>query len=363
MLRSARSRAEGQGTMEPVTRILLVDDEQRILEVFSLMLREAGYSVRTASHAEEALSAAAGDRFDVAVIDQFLGLARGLDLMQELSARDPDLAAVIMTANGTTDLAVEALKGGASDFITKPFLLGDLIKSIEFVQKKRELERQQRALFATLERKVEEKTEELRRIYLHVLASLAQAMEKKDTGTYGHSRRVSYHVRLIAAAMDLGVAEREDLKAAALLHDIGKIGITDFILGKNGPLSDGEMDVIKSHPRKGVEILKPLTQFERMLPSILNHHEQYDGSGYPDGIAGEAIPLHARIIAIADTYDAILSSRPYRAGTHHEAAIRELVACSGRQFDPSIVKAFVEADAHYRRIFCEAGHLPPAQAI
>src|SRR5574341_669985 len=308
MLRSARSRAEGQGTMEPVTRILLVDDEQRILEVFSLMLREAGYSVRTASHAEEALSAAAGDRFDVAVIDQFLGLARGLDLMQELSARDPDLAAVIMTANGTTDLAVEALKGGASDFITKPFLLGDLIKSIEFVQKKRELERQQRALFATLERKVEEKT-------------------------------------------------------AELLHDIGKIGITDFILGKNGPLSDGEMDVIKSHPRKGVEILKPLTQFERILPSILHHHEQYDGSGYPDGIAGEAIPLHARIIAIADTYDAILSSRPYRAGTHHEAAIRELVACSGRQFDPSIVKAFVEADAHYRRIFCEAGHLPPAQAI
>lgn len=337
--------------MEPVTRILLVDDEQRILEVFSFMLREKGYTVRTAAHAEEALRAVAREPFDIAFIDQFLGLARGLDLMRELSARIPGLSSVIMTANGTTDLAVEALKNGAADFITKPFLLGDLIRSIEFVSKKRELDRQKRQLLATLEQKVNEKTEELRRMYVRVLSSLAQAMEKKDIGTYGHSRRVSYNTRLIAAALDLDEAEREDLKTAALLHDIGKIGITDFILGKKGALAPSEMDIIRSHPQKGVEILRPLTQFKHILPSILHHHEQFDGSGYPAGIAGEAIPLHARIIAIGDTYDAILSSRPYRSGSNHEKAISELRKYAGVQFDPRIVHAFVEADARYRRLF------------
>lgn len=333
------------------TRILIVDDEQRILEVFSSMLNEEGYYVRTAARAVDALSAADREAFDIVFIDHFLGLTRGLDLMRELTKRHPDISPVIMTGNGTTDLAVYALKSGAADFITKPFLLGDLVRSVEFVNKKRDLDRQKRDLLATLERNVNEKSEELRRIYVHVLSSLAQAMEKKDIGTYGHSRRVSYHARLIAAAIDLNEKEREDLKTTALLHDIGKIGITDFILGKSGPLTDAEMDIIKSHPRKGVEILKPLKQFEHILPSILHHHEQYDGSGYPAGIAGESIPLHARIIAVADTYDAILSSRPYRSGSNHEKAISELRKYAGVQFDPRIVKAFVEADAHYCRLF------------
>lgn len=347
----------GQGT-----RILIVDDEQRILEVFSLMLSEEGYHVRTAVRAEDALTAADRETFDIVFIDHFLGLTLGTDLMRELSKRHPCISPVIMTANGTTDLAVDALKNGAADFITKPFLAGDLVRSIEFVNKKRELDRQKRDLLATLEQRVNEKTEELRRIYAHVLSSLAQAMEKKDIGTYGHSRRVSYHTRLIAAALDLGETEREDLKTTALLHDIGKIGITDFILGKSGPLTPAEVDIIKSHPRKGVEILKPLRQFEHILPCILHHHEQYDGSGYPAGIAGEAIPLHARIIAVADTYDAILSSRPYRSGSNHEAAISELRKYAGVQFDPRIVKAFVEADAHYCRLFGPSHPLSPIEA-
>ncbi len=343
------------------TRILFVDDEQRILDSFSMLLADEGYSVKTALRADDALRQLTADRFDIVILDQFLGPARGLDLMQRMARQVPDLSYVIITANGNADLAVEALKSGASDFISKPFLAADLIKSIEYVKAKRDLERQKRDWLTSLERAVNEKTDELKQVYTHVLSSLAQAMEKRDVGTYGHSRRVSYHSRLIAAALDLGEKERGDLKTAALLHDIGKIGISDFILGKQGALNDEEREVIKNHPQKGYEILRPLRQFEPILPAILHHHEHYDGSGYPSGLAGEQIPLYARIIAVADTYDAILTTRPYRTGADHEAAVQELLRFSGRQFDPHIVTAFVKTDRAYRTIVKDARGYSPAR--
>ncbi len=337
--------------MTETARILFVDDEPRILEVFTMMLTDAGYFVSGAARADEALQLVSHNTYDVVFLDQFLGPSRGLDLMQSMADLRSDLSFVIMTANASTDLAVQSLKTGASDFISKPFLLTDLVRSIEYVQKKRDLEREKKEWLKGLELAVNEKTEELNRVYTRVLSSLAQAMEQRDKGTYGHSRRVSYHARLIAAALDLGEADRDDLKTAALLHDIGKIGITDFILGKEGPLTDAERDIIKVHPQKGVEILKPLKHFERILPAILHHHENFDGSGYPEGKAGEQIPRAARIIAVADTYDAILSTRPYRSAADHDSAIAELLANSGTQFDPEIVKVFVETDAKYRNLF------------
>ncbi len=334
--------------MPDLVRILIVDDEKNILEPFSMMLTDQGYHVRTASRAEEAVRLVAGEKFEVAFLDHFLGPSRGLELMKELSGVDPDLSFVLMTANGSTDLAVDALKRGASDFISKPFFIADMIKSIEYVNKKRALEKEKRELLAMLKRTVDEKTEELNRAHISVLSTLAQAMEKRDTGTYGHSKRVDYYSRLIAAALGLSDKERAELKTAAMLHDIGKIGITDFILGKEGRLNQREKDLVKTHPQKGVEILRPLKQLEHILPSILHHHEHFDGTGYPAGLAGENIPLYARIISVADTYDAILSTRPYRKGAAHEHAMRELQDFAGRQFDPEIVRAFVEADSRYQ---------------
>jgi putative nucleotidyltransferase with HDIG domain len=334
--------------------ILFVDDEQRLVDVFSMLLADAGYAIKTASCEGDALRLMETDRFDIVFLDQCLGPTRGIDLMRRMAEADAGPSYVIITGNGSTDLAVEALKSGALDFVTKPFLVTDLIKSIEYVKKQRELERRRREWLVNLEHEVGNKTDELKQVYTHVLASLAQALEKRDSGTSGHSRRVSYNVRLIAAALGLGEKDRTDLKTAALLHDIGKIGITDFILGKEGPLTDEERAIIREHPQKGVEILQPLKQYEHILPSILHHHENYDGSGYPAGIAGERIPLHARIIAVADTYDAILSSRPYRSAAGHDQAIAELIAYSGRQFDPEIVNAFVRTDAQYRRILAHS---------
>lgn len=333
------------------TRILIVDDEKRILELFKPLLEDFGYYVRTASSPDDALRLIGEDSFHISFVDQYLGPMKGLELIGKMKVMDPELYCVIMTACGSTDLAVESLKNGASDFLSKPFFINDFIKSIKYVNNKRALDREKSELISSLELKANEKEEELKKMYFSVLYSLTQAMEQKDMGTYGHSKRVSYYTSLIAAAIDLGERDRERLKTASLLHDIGKIGITDFILGKNGRLSVQEMQEVKKHPLKGVEILKPLKQFGPILPTILHHHENYDGSGYPDGLAGEDIPFLARIIAVTDTYDAILSNRPYRAAGTHESALQELKKFSGRQFDPSIVEAFVYAEKKHGMMF------------
>jgi putative nucleotidyltransferase with HDIG domain len=352
----------GKTKMAPETRILLVDDEPHILEVFSAMLRDKGYPTRTASHAEEALRLVAVERFDIAFIDHVLGPVRGLDLIPRMAELRPDLSHVLITGNGNVELAVQALKSGASDYVSKPFLLADLTRSIDYVNKKREQERRRRELLESLEHNVRERTEELKNVYFPVLSSLAHAMETRDRGTYGHSRRVSHNSELIAAALGLDPEERDNLKAAALLHDIGKIGTSDFILGKKGALTEEEKKIVRGHPQQGVEILRPLAgafkQLGSILPAILHHHENFDGSGYPSGLAGEAIPLLARIITVADTYDAILSDRPYRCSQGHDQAMAELVHCAGSQFDPKIVDVYVKKAADGRQLFCTPESFP-----
>ncbi len=336
-------------------RILLVDDEKRILDSFAPLLRDLGYHVQTAATSDEALASACSERFDIVFIDQFLGADRGLELLPRLSAVCPDQHYVIITGNGSTDLAVEALKYGASDFISKPFFVNDLVKSIDYVSKKMELRRQRKELFQLIEEELRQKQDQLRNISFPVLSSLTQAMEMRDPATYAHGMRVMHYSRLIAAALDLGKEDSDKLKVAAMLHDIGKIGTSDFILGKPGPLTRDEIAIVRNHPRKGVAILTPLSrslpQFEGILPAILHHHESYDGSGYPDGLSGDAIPLFARIISVADTYDAILSDRPYRSASNHAGAMKELIANAGRQFEPTIVDAFAEANDKFNEHF------------
>jgi len=336
-------------------KILLVDDERNIREIYASLLADQGYFTAGAASASEALARIGEERFDIVFVDHFLGSDRGLDLIPAMAARDPRLSFVMFTANGNTDLAVEALKRGASDYITKPFTVAELLKSIDYVKRKRALDEERRSLEDTLRRTVEQKTEELSTIHLSVLSTLAQTVEKKDQGTYGHSRRVAHYAMLIAAAIDLPESERNTLRDAAMLHDIGKIGITDLVIGKKGPLTSAERDLIRSHPQKGFEILRPIKQFERFLPVVLHHHEHYDGSGYPYGLAGENIPLLARIVTIADAYDAMVSNRPYRSGGSHERALEELTAYAGKQFDPRIVEVFTVADSRYRHMFNLSG--------
>lgn len=326
-------------------KLLLVDDEERFLETFSLLLEDFDFQVSTATNASDALELVSKQPFDIVFMDHLLGSSRGLEVIRRMEDINPELYYVMITANGTTDLAVEALKSGVSDFITKPLFVSDIVRSVEHVNRQMDLDRQKKSLLEDLERKVGEKTAELEDVYLSVLSSLAQAVEKKDLGTYGHSRRVTRYCIIIARAMGLEGKPLEDLKAAAILHDIGKIGISDFILAKPGPLDGPEMESIRSHPQKGIEILKPIARFKPIMQSILHHHENFDGSGYPMGLSGEDIPLSARIISVADTYDAILSDRPYRDASDHNRARNELLKFSGIQFDPKVVDAF-QASEH-----------------
>jgi putative nucleotidyltransferase with HDIG domain len=338
--------------------ILLVDDEATILELFSEMLSELGHRVTVTEDPGVALRIGSREKFDIAFLDQFLGHTRGLDLMQDLAAQDPDLSFVIVTASGSTDLAVESLQRGASDFLTKPFFENDVIHSIDLVCKKRDQERRRQGLMTELELRVKEKTDELIQVNFSVLAALAGAMEKKDLGTYGHSLRVSGHADRIAESLRLTRQERDDLHAAAMLHDIGKIGISDSILGKPGPLTSDEMAVVRRHTENGVEILRPLRHYQSILPAILHHHEHYDGNGYPHGLSGESIPLLARIISVADTYDAILSDRPYRSAADEKQALDVLEDQAGKQFDPAAVKGLVASLAGRGRPAISVDHAP-----
>jgi cyclic di-GMP phosphodiesterase len=345
----AGAQAAGMAAMRPAARILFVDDDQTVLAVSSLMLEERGCYVKTAWRAEEALRLLSRERFDIVFIDQFLGPVKGISLMQQLALMDPELHFVIVTADPHTELAVEALKKGASDFVGKPTRPADLLGSIEYVLGKKERDKKQRELVTGLEDQIIRKTEELQQVYFSVLSSLARAVERKDLGTYGHSMRVSHYSRLIGEMLGLGEEDLKHLRTASLLHDIGKIGISDSILAQRGPLSGEQARIIRTHPQEGVEILRPLHQYNDSLPAILHHHERADGSGYPHGLAGGDIPLPARIIAVADAYDALVSDRPYRPAVNHEEALQELIQCSGRQFDRSVLGAFVEAVRKQKR--------------
>lgn len=328
---------KGNGKMARDLRILAVDDEKRILQAFSLMLGDAGYNLKTVSNGDDALKLIAGETFDMVFLDQFIGKDRGLDLMEKMKVFDQTLYFVIVTANGSTDLAVDALKRGASDFITKPFFMADLVRTIEFVSRKRDLDNEKEELMNTLETKVRERTLELENMHFDVLAALAQALEARDFGTSGHCKRVAHYAALIAGRLDLDDDQKRHLHIGALLHDVGKIGINDFILLKPGKLDTAEWSNLKSHPAKGVEILKSLKYLEPALPCILHHHENFDGTGYPAGLKETAIPLIARIVSVADAWDVMRSDRPYRKALSKAAAQQELRAFSGTQFDPGIV--------------------------
>jgi putative nucleotidyltransferase with HDIG domain len=181
----------------------------------------------------------------------------------------------------------------------------------------------------------------LKDVLLNVIKTLVYSIEAKDSYTRGHSERVSRLVMMIAGDMNLSPGEREALNWAAILHDIGKIGVPEEILNKAGKLNQEEFLSIKDHPEKGYTILRPIKQLHESLSAILHHHERYDGNGYPSGLKGQKIPLFARMIAIADTYDAMTSSRSYRKTISHEDAIAELISVKGTQLDPELVEIFI----------------------
>jgi len=321
--------------------ILIVDDEPIIRRVLAEKLAMAGYRWEQASTADEALAKINLIPVQLAILDIMMPGKSGVELLEQIKEMHPDIAVIMATAIVDISTAVECMKKGAYDYITKPFNLDEVLISIERALERRRLKLENRDYQIHLEQKVNEQARKIRSAFLNAITSLVYALEAKDRYTSGHSQRVADISVAIATELGLSKPEIEKIRLAGLIHDIGKIGVRESVLTKPGKVSPEEYKHILSHSEIGEHILTPIVEDESILKAVRHHHERYDGTGYPDGIAGEEIPLAARILAVADSYDAIISGRPYRPAGSIQSALEEIKRHKGSQFDPKVVSAFL----------------------
>lgn len=309
------------------TRILLVDDEDWICDVLSRVLRRHQYVVNSAGSAEQALDLLREASFDLVISDMMLPGLSGLELSERVSRMHPNLPVVLITGRADADLMRDALRRGVCDFLPKPFDIETIPLVVE-----RNLER--RALDMQRQLAIDDT------VMVNTVQALAAAIDAKEPFTAQHSRRVAQLALALARALELPSAEQRQLELAALVHDVGKIGVPDEILLKAGPLTEEEWAAMRLHPVQGAVIVGQVEQLTYVADVVRHHHERMDGAGYPDGLRGEAIPYLSRIIAVADAYEVMTSDRVYRARLSDETAMRRLHEAGGAQFDAQVVEAF-----------------------
>jgi putative nucleotidyltransferase with HDIG domain len=329
-------------------RILIVDDEVEICSVLAKRLTKEGYTCVTANNGREALTQFYKDNFSLIISDIKMPEMDGMELLNRVKGLNPDVTVVIMTAYPEIDKAVEAAHLGAYDFVIKPIDLDLVVLAIKNALEKKSLEEEIELYHNNLERLVSERTAKLqeaqrilKKAYLDSVKVLVGVIEAKDPFTRGHSDRVKQLSLRIASSLGFTDDRLESLEYGALLHDIGKIGIKDEVLQKVEALTFEEYRHIQEHPLIGVKILEGIDFFKDKIPMIRNHHEHFDGCGYPDGLAGESIPLEERIISVADAYGAMTSGRPHRKAMPLQDVLMELWRGKGKQFDPHIVDIFL----------------------
>jgi len=331
-------------------RILVVDDEESIREIVSSMLSAAGYQTCPAGSGAAALRLLdSGEQFDLLLTDLMMAQMDGLALLERVKERYPEMPVIMVTAVHDISVALGSIRNGAYDYLLKPFEREQLLNTVRRALENRRLKVENRAYPTNLESLVNARTEQLRktmydleRSYDITLEALGDALDLKDAETEGHSKRVTAFTIAIARAMGLGSEKIRVIARGAFLHDIGKMAIPDAILRKPGPLTEEERIIMREHCYRGYQILKKIPFLDEAAEIVYAHQECFDGNGYPRGLKGDDIPLGARIFALADTLDAITSDRPYRRAQTVEAARDEIVRWGGRQFDPEIVKIFVQ---------------------
>ncbi len=333
-------------------RILMVDDEEPIRRGLAANLRLRGFHCRTAADAKTALSLLAEETAAIVVTDIRMPGHDGMWLLEQIRVAHPETAVILLTGFAEVELAARALRAGASDFLVKPVAMVDLLTAIGRATEKRRLVLANRAHQAELEDRVRMATEELRstletvtQSYRATLEALCSALDAREQETAEHSVRVTRYALEISSGMGVSGEAREHLERGALLHDIGKIGIPDAILLKPGPLSETDWEVMRRHPVIGYEILSGIAFLRPAAQIVLCHHERWDGAGYPRGLSRDAIPLGARIFAVADALDAITSDRLYRPARSFGEALAEIRRCSGTQFDPEVVDVLLNTGA------------------
>ena len=327
-------------------RILIVDDEPEITSILSDLFY-GKYNCTTAGSAEEALERLAGTNYELVVSDITMPGMSGLDMIPHVRGNSPNTLVVMISGMQTVESAIDALRLGAFDYVMKPFDLRQVEAVVKRALEHQDLITAKQRYEDHLEELVEQRTAELDQAlnslegaYRSTLKALTAALETRDLETHGHSERVvSYSMRL---GREYGLDSRrtKSLEFGSLLHDIGKIGVPDLILRKPAKLTPEEWVLMREHPAHGQQILRGIEFLEGAAKVVAQHHEKWDGSGYPFGLSGEEIDICARIFSVADAFDAITSDRVYRKGKPYEAAAKELDEWAGKQFDPKVVEAF-----------------------
>jgi putative two-component system response regulator len=320
--------------------LLIVDDEAAIRRLISQKLSREGYQCEEADAAEQVLNTLETRPIVLVILDVKMPGKSGTELLPEIKAGYPDTAVIMATAINETNVAVQCLKQGADDYICKPFDLEELSLSVRKALEKRRLQLEIREYQQYLEEKIEEQMGEIRKLYLGAIEALVSALEAKDKYTGGHSRRVTEIALALGNELGLSPQDMEDLRWGSMLHDIGKIAVDQVIQNKPDRLTREEYEHIMTHAHVGAEIVGPVIN-GKITAVIEHHHDHYDGSGLHQVVVGSDIPLGARILAVADAFDAMISDRPYRPAMCVTDAIDEIRHCAGTQFDPVVVTAFL----------------------
>ncbi|HEX8709920.1 MAG TPA: HD domain-containing phosphohydrolase [Pyrinomonadaceae bacterium] len=360
-------------------RLLITDDELEIRDVLYELL-SSEYECAAVPSAEDALALLRVTPFDLIISDITMGGMSGLEMIPPVLQLAPETVVVMVSGMQTIESAIEALRLGAFDYIMKPFDLRQVEAAVKRALEHHELRAAKRRYENQLEELVEQRTAELDRAlnsledaYRTTLKALTAALETRDAETHGHSERVVTFSLRLGRELGLDKEQMKSLEFGSLLHDIGKIGVPDAILRKPAGLTEDEWVRMREHPLHGQQILREIEFLDGASRVVAQHHERWDGTGYPLGLRGEEIDLNARIFAVADAFDAMISDRVYRAGRPYEAAAEELERCAGQQFDPRVVTAFhriprEDWDELRRRSLMKkreklASHLPPGRLL
>ncbi|MBN1443376.1 MAG: response regulator [Planctomycetes bacterium] len=319
--------------MDERVKILVAEDEPSILSLFETILEERNdCEYQLAADGLEALERLLECPPDLLITDLRMPRLSGEELAARALKSCPDVTILVATGNGTLESAIQMFRGGVHDFITKPFVMSELLMTLD------------RAISESRQRK-------RRRSADDIVQCLMKVLEAKDPYLQGHSRRVSLLARAMGTDLGMNPAEIESLEWAALVHDLGKIGVPDILLNKKGELTEEEYDAVKLHSVYSADIIRPLACVkggECAVDAVCHHHERVDGRGYPSGLDGRRIPFFSRIISVCDAYDAMTSCRSYRQAMSDEEAREQLRRGAGKQFDADLVDTFLKNLDRYK---------------
>ena len=343
-------------------RVLIVDDQQANVLLLERMLSAAGYTSVASTMDPRAVRALhAANRYDLILLDLQMPAMDGFEVMEGLKEVEPEGFLPVLVITAQPGHKLRALQAGARDFVSKPFELPEVLARVRNLLEVRLLQKALRRSNDVLEQRVRERTADLEESYAETIVTMVRAAELKDEGTGDHIRRISYYCRAFARKLGLDEEFADTIFFASPMHDIGKIGIPDHILLKPGPLTPPEWEVMKGHTWLGARILGAgKSPYLKMGAEIaLDHHERWDGSGYPSGKRGEAIPLAARIMNICDVYDALRSERPYKPTFDHAKTVRIMTGgddCTRPEhFEPAMLAAFSKSQEAFREVFEASG--------